>query len=128
MKISNVKINTYKITRFFLFPLIIIADYLQTKCTKNFTPMNMGPVADPIWRKTILKHLKILLIMLYPKVLLDRWQQTTYYQLLFLLYFYARPSKGHASHMTILEQHNLINRYFMKISGKFDLSHKISLC
>ena len=51
------KINTYKITRFFLFPLIIIADYLQTNCTKNFTPMNMGPVADPIWRKTILKHL-----------------------------------------------------------------------
>lgn len=51
------KINIYQVTRFFLFPLIIIADYLQTNYTKNFTPMNMGPVADPIWKKTILKYL-----------------------------------------------------------------------
>ena len=51
------KINIYKITRFFLFPLIIIADYLQTNYTKNFTPMNMGPVTDPVWKKTILKYL-----------------------------------------------------------------------
>ena len=49
--------NVYKLTRFFLFPIILLADYLQTNYTKYFTPMNMGPVNEPIWKKTILKYL-----------------------------------------------------------------------
>ena len=49
--------NAYKLTRFFLFPIILLADYLQTNYTNKFTPMNMGPVNDPVWKKTILKYL-----------------------------------------------------------------------
>jgi SAM-dependent methyltransferase len=49
--------NVYKLTRFFLIPIILLADYLQTNYTKYFTPMNMGPVNEPIWKKTILKYL-----------------------------------------------------------------------
>lgn len=49
--------NAYKLTRFFLFPIILLADYLQTNYTNKFTPMNMGPVNDPAWKKTILKYL-----------------------------------------------------------------------
>ena len=49
--------NAYKLTRFFLFPIILLAYYLQTNYTNKFTPMNMGPVNDPVWKKTILKYL-----------------------------------------------------------------------
>ncbi len=49
--------NAYKLTRFFLFPIILLADYLQTNYTSKFTPMNMGPVNDPVWKETILKYL-----------------------------------------------------------------------
>ena len=49
--------SVYKLTRIILYPIILVADYLQTNYTKFFTPMNIGPVNDPAWKKMILKHL-----------------------------------------------------------------------
>ncbi len=50
--------NIYKLTRFFLYPIILLADFFQTNFTKYFTPMNVGPVRNPGWKKIILKYLK----------------------------------------------------------------------
>tara|TARA_B110000881_G_C18582017_1_gene522353 strand:- start:224 stop:865 length:642 start_codon:yes stop_codon:yes gene_type:complete len=47
--------TTYKITRFLLMPIIILADFLQTNFTKHFTPMNMGPVTEPSYTNEIKK-------------------------------------------------------------------------
>ena len=49
--------SAYRTVRFLLLPIIYVADYLQTNYTKYFTPMNMGPVRDAIWKKTILKNI-----------------------------------------------------------------------
>ncbi len=49
--------NIYKLTRIILYPIILVADYLQTNYTKFFTLMNVGPVNDPAWTRMILKHL-----------------------------------------------------------------------
>lgn len=45
--------SAFKITRFCLYPVIIVADFLQTNFTRFFTPMNMGPVNTPTWSETI---------------------------------------------------------------------------
>jgi len=45
--------NKFKITRFVLFPVIIIADFLQNNFTKYFTPMNLGPVTTKSWSTMI---------------------------------------------------------------------------
>ena len=45
--------NKFKITRFILFPIIIIADFLQNNFTNYFTPMNLGPVTTKSWSKMI---------------------------------------------------------------------------
>ncbi len=50
--------SIYKLTRTFLYPVIFLADFFQTNFTKYFTPMNVGPVRDPNWKKVILKYLK----------------------------------------------------------------------
>jgi len=49
--------NIYKLTRIILYPIILVADYLQTNYAKFFTLMNVGPVNDPAWTRMILKHL-----------------------------------------------------------------------
>ncbi len=49
--------NIYKLTRIILYPIILVADYLQTNYTKFFALMNVGPTNDPAWKRTILKHL-----------------------------------------------------------------------
>ncbi len=49
--------NIYKLTKIILYPIILVADYLQTNHTKFFTLMNIGPVNDPALKKMILKHL-----------------------------------------------------------------------
>ena len=49
--------NIYKLTKITLYPIILVADYLQTNYPKFFTLMNIGPVNDPAWKRTILKHL-----------------------------------------------------------------------
>ena len=51
------QIRLYKVTRFILYPIIIVADFFQTNCTALFTPMNIGPVNEPAWKRMILKHL-----------------------------------------------------------------------
>ena len=48
----------YKITRFVLYPIIIIADFFQNNFTKYFTPMNIGPVTTKNWSKIINKFFK----------------------------------------------------------------------
>lgn len=45
--------NKFKITRFILFPIIIIADFLQNNFTNYFTPMNLGPVTTKSWSTMI---------------------------------------------------------------------------
>ena len=45
--------NKFKITRFVLFPIIIIADFLQNNFTNYFTPMNLGPVTTKSWSTMI---------------------------------------------------------------------------
>ncbi len=49
--------NIYIFTRIILYPVILFADYLQNNFTKYFTPMNIGPVNDPAWKKMILNKL-----------------------------------------------------------------------
>tara|TARA_B100001057_G_scaffold283490_1_gene283854 strand:+ start:80 stop:715 length:636 start_codon:yes stop_codon:yes gene_type:complete len=36
----------YKIIRILLYPIILLADFLQNNLTSKFTPMNMGPVSE----------------------------------------------------------------------------------
>ena len=36
-------------------PVIMLADLLQTNFTKYFTPMNMGPVTEPLYTEEIKK-------------------------------------------------------------------------
>lgn len=50
--------SIYKLTRTFLYPVIFLADFFQTNFTQYFTPMNVGPVRNPNWKKVILKYLK----------------------------------------------------------------------
>ena len=49
--------NIYRLTRIILYPIILVAEHLQTNYTKFFTPMNMGSVNDPAWTRMVLKHL-----------------------------------------------------------------------
>ena len=48
----------YKITRFLLYPIIYLADFIQNNLTNFFTPMNMGPVAEDSYAKFIKENLK----------------------------------------------------------------------
>ena len=45
--------TVFTVTRFFLYPIIIVADFIQTNFTRYFTPMNIGPVNDPKWSRLI---------------------------------------------------------------------------
>ncbi len=47
----------YKIFRFLFFPIIFLADYLQTNLASRFTPMNMGPVAEEDYSNFIKKNI-----------------------------------------------------------------------
>ena len=49
----------YKITRFFLYPIIFLADFVQTNFTKYFLLMNKGPIGNnPRYSKIIKKSFK----------------------------------------------------------------------
>ena len=48
--------NKYRITRFILYPIIFIADFLQNNFTKYFTLMNVGPVSTKNWSDLISKY------------------------------------------------------------------------
>jgi|TARA_Y100000389_G_C17387212_1_gene477754 SAM-dependent methyltransferase len=48
----------YKIFRFFLLPLILLANFLQNNLASIFTPMNMGPVSEDSYSLYIKKNIK----------------------------------------------------------------------
>ena len=47
----------YKIFRFILFPIILLADFLQTNLASRFTPMNMGPVSEDDYSNFIKRNI-----------------------------------------------------------------------
>jgi len=48
----------YKVVRFFLYPIIYLADFVQNNFTNFFTPMNIGPVSKPSYSKFIRQNFK----------------------------------------------------------------------
>ena len=46
----------YKVVRFFLYPIIYLADFMQNNFTYYFTPMNMGPITRPGYINFIKKN------------------------------------------------------------------------
>ncbi len=48
----------YIIFRIILYPLIILANFLQNNLTSIFTPMNMGPTSEDSYSKFIKKNFK----------------------------------------------------------------------
>ena len=49
--------SIYIIFRFFLYPIIFVADFLQNKFTSIFVPMNMGPVSEDNYSLLIKKNI-----------------------------------------------------------------------
>ncbi len=96
----------YNFFRFLLYPLIILANFLQNNLTSVFTPMNMGPTSEDYYSNFIKKNFK------KKDFILDFGSGAGFFSKLF------DPKKYLGVE---------INKSFLNISKKRNLKHKFRL-
>lgn len=113
----------YKFFRFFFFPIIYIANFLQNNFTTHFTPMNMGPVSEDSYSVFIKKNIN------YKDFILDFGSGAGYFCRLFKpnkylgveinKNFLITSRKKYKHYNFILLKNNYLKKYKKKINAIF---------